>query len=126
MKLKYLALTATLVIPAIGHTQNRTAVAVYCQNGNDTIGARVCTSLRDELARSPRYSLANDAEFALQISTVDPLAGIQGSQGKLSAVAGVLTRNGYMVTMTIASCGGNMTAGCAQDILAQFDPSMSK
>ena len=93
MKSKYLALTFAMVIPTIAHAQSRTPIVVSCKNP-DVIGSRVCTALRDEVARNPRYTLANNAPWALSIVSIGPMTGISGQTNMMSAVSISVTLNG--------------------------------
>jgi hypothetical protein len=56
--MKTLLVAALLLSPALTHAQTKTPVYIECDaESGDLIGKVLCTSLRDVVAKSPRYAL---------------------------------------------------------------------
>jgi hypothetical protein len=79
MKKPFIALL--LAISASAHAA-KTIVSLECRSeNNDLVGSRLCTALRDEIARSPRYREATPLEIYDGI----PLYGMHVSNLRIDA-----------------------------------------
>jgi hypothetical protein len=120
-------LAATLLASA-AFAAERTRIFVEAA-GSDNAGTRLATSLRDQIARSPRYILANgpkDALFMLYVTTLDPDGG-----GLHTAFAFTLTRYRASVSpsgvhevfelQNVGVCGRRQIDSCASRVLATVD-----
>ena len=107
-------------------------VRIFVQaNGTDHAGARLASALRDQIASSPRYILADgtrDALFVLYLSTLDPDGG-----GLKTTFARALTRYRASPSLTdinlselfeyqnVGVCGKGQIDSCASGVMALVD-----
>ena len=123
-----IALAALALTPAIAHAADKQPLKVICSaESSDRIGTRLCTSLRDAVARSPRYRSSEDRDekfyyFAVHMVST-PVLDDEASSPTASAV--VLTfetpsDSGFM-TVWVISTGANKVDEQARDMMAGID-----
>ena len=113
---------------AASATAQMTPVSLDCTTENgDTIGMRVCTELRDEIARSPRYreisSNTEDTHWGLHIvsTTTDESKLVSA----LSVTITVGASPQYFVEDYVLVTGKDRVNHQAQTILAALDEQVS-
>lgn len=128
--MKTLIIAFALLVPVATHAAERQPVTVACTNEpSDTVGNRVCSSLRDYFARSPRYTFhVKDDPGTWSIDLVSMT--ITG-YGTSSAMSYSLTLNlhdgtGMFVTHGVQICGADRARECAEAIAAVADQHISK
>jgi hypothetical protein len=126
-----LLLSPALASPALAHAQAQTKMPIYieCDAKSDEVGKGLCSSLRDAIARSPRYALvaSPDKEFHFVIFVASlPIDG--GSASAASVVFGVVLVGveelhylGHTVTIT----GSEKVGSAADKILENLDDTIA-
>jgi hypothetical protein len=99
-----------VLIPRHASAQTKTSVYVSCNNlADDFVGARFCTSIRDEVAKSPRYSLLDSVpktwHDTIRVTTVSETSTSSTAGAVVLTLDGpntsyYLTHFGFMVSST--------------------------
>jgi hypothetical protein len=137
--MKKFMMAVVLSLAAIAQAQQvKTPVYVACSNEDgDFVGARLCTQIRDDIARSPRYRLLvtddNSFHFKVLIVTIAPshdnrimgtaaavVFGFTGQTDKGSL--GPL----YYLTHIVQTCGADGAERCGDDVIAVLDKEVTK
>lgn len=128
MKLKSLALILAMTAPAIAQA-TKNPIDIECNNAQgDTVGASICTAMRDRFARSPRYYLSTITESPNYLWTVH-INSVSGIDGVTSAMSYAVTLNGshkgekleLYSTSGIQFCGANKIDSCAVELVSAID-----
>ena len=125
MKFNFAIPMLALVLAASAHAQkDKWAVVVNCTNeDNDIVGMRLCTAVRDEIARSPRYYEASSESYALTLHIVTASYDDEFRTTSVQAVA--ITMDGpkgeYYLTNSVLITGANRVKFSAQEIVASLD-----
>ena len=117
-----------MLAPALAHAQAQVKRPIYVEcsidQNSDDIGKGLCSSLRDAIAKSPRYTLLDTPgkEFhsIIILSTVPIVAG---SASATSAVFGFAVGDGAITFLghQVLATGINQIDGQAASILVDFD-----
>jgi hypothetical protein len=122
--MKSVVLTALLLatVPA-GAQEAKMRVAVQCKVGvDDSIGARVCTAVRDGLASSPRYALVGMnayPEMVIHITTLRESDILSAQAVAYTFVIPPKTED--FLTLGAAQTGRDMINTTASNIIAALD-----
>jgi hypothetical protein len=129
------ALGALILVSGLGSGQSKrpakVGIIVSC-SCDDPVGRLFATSVRDVIARSPRYFLATEKtqkgangvqiglNFDLNVITMDS-DDKTNPKGNATIVSSVLLIDGTYVDHFLQNCGSTRTEACAKDLLAGFD-----
>jgi hypothetical protein len=124
-----LLLFVCCLLPAVGQN-NKTAIVFDCQC-TDSVGSQYATSVRDLIAASPRYYLADNAEgldkngkpnpyqWHLKVVSLDPSQNNNGQSTVLSVV--LLLGNSIYMTQSVQWCPLSQASWCAASTISFMD-----
>jgi len=121
-------------LPVLGQQTKKTAVVFDC-DCTDPVASQYATAVRDLLASSPRYYLANEAEekgtdgkislynWHLKVVSLDSSIEHDGTATAFSVV--LLLGNSLFMSHEIQTCGANRVSYCASTTVSFMDRYLS-
>lgn len=110
---------------------SKTAVAFSC-TCTDEVGQLYASALRDQIARSPRYRLAESAEAGtkehpifhlnIEVVSIDDSFSNSGQKAAMSVV--FLMGNSMYIGSDVQTCGIDKVDLCVRETLAELDSDM--
>jgi hypothetical protein len=113
--------TGVLALAAAAHAQLKIPIEVTC-TAKDSNGQTICRELRDQIARSQRYSLAasNSSGWSVKIVTMDPFKGRSG-EGAFSAASVVVLYKWEFANIYEHTCEAQNCKNAGDDIMSEVD-----
>jgi hypothetical protein len=126
---QFAVLSLAVILAVSAHAQKRQVVLVCTSDNEDPVGMRLCTELRDDLARSPRYHEASSNTTAAPHWTIY-VASIPVNDSKTSSAQAVTITVGstvdYYLSNYVLVTGRDRVASQAEFILAALDKQINE